>query len=168
MKKRFRRGQKCVYPGYGVVKVEGIEEKEMYNTKREFYILKVIENDVTVMVPTENTESVGLRSLVNKKEIKKIYDILSNNHSEDHLTSDNVSWNRRYREYAESIKSGNIFEVAEVLRNVYKLKNEKELSFGEKKIFENALNLLVKEISVSTNRKEEIVQEEIENLLSLQ
>lgn len=167
MEKKFRVGQKGVYPAYGVVKVEGIEKKEICGTTKSFYILKVIENDLTLMVPTDNVSSVGLRPIVSKKDIPKVYDILKNGRESDGDDENgNPSWNKRYREYADKIKSGDIYEVAEVLKDIHHLKNEKELSFGEKRIMDSAFDLLVKEISISTRRKEELIQDEIQSLLS--
>lgn len=167
MAKKFRIGQKGVYPAYGVVKVEGIEKKEICGSEKSFYILKVVESDVTVMVPTDNVTSVGLRPVVSRKEVPKIYKILKNSRKDNNSSeSDSLSWNKRYREYADKIKSGDIFEVAEVLKDIHYLKKEKELSFGEKRIMDNAYELLVKEISISTRRKEETVMGEIRELLS--
>lgn len=164
---KFKVGQTGVYPAYGVVKVQGIEEKKICGTTASFYILKVVENDVTVMVPINNITSVGLRRIVAKKEVPKILKILrkrnKNNHSS---TNGNLSWNKRYREYADKIKSGDIFEVAEVLKDIHHLRKGKELSFGEKRIMDDAFSLLVKEISISTKKKEESVSSEIEKLLT--
>jgi CarD family transcriptional regulator len=160
----FKIGDIVVYPAHGVVVVEGIEVKEICNTRKTFYILKVIDSDATVMVPTDNTQIVGLRPVVAKTEIPKIYQILRTR-KKINPTNGHKSWNKRYREYAEKIKSGNIFEVAEVLKDIHLLQNEKELSFGERRMMDTARILLIKEISISKNSKEESVAGEVERLL---
>ena len=159
MAKKFKVGQTGVYPAYGVVEVQGIEQKEICGNNRSFYILKVVESDVTLMVPTENATIVGLRPVVPKKEVPRN----KNNHGSG---NGGLSWNKRYREYADKLKSGDIFEVAEVLKEIHHLRKDKELSFGEKRIMDNAFSLLVKEISIATKRKEETITTEIEKLLN--
>lgn len=166
MVKKFKVGQKGVYPAHGVVEVEGIEDKEISGSKLSFYILRVIESDVKLMVPTGNVTSVGLRPIVAKKEVPKILKIISRKNKKDDDSADSQSWNKRYREYADKLKSGDIFEIANVLKDIHHLKKEKDLSFGEKRIMENALSLVVKELSVATKKKEESVSEEIQGLLS--
>ncbi|HEX3034067.1 MAG TPA: CarD family transcriptional regulator [Thermodesulfobacteriota bacterium] len=160
----FKVGDIAVYPAHGVVKVKGIEVKEICGTKKKFFILKVVENDVTVMVPTDNAKTIGLRHVIDSEEISKIYQILSK--KENSSGNGHKSWNKRYREYAERLKSGSIFEVAAVLKDIYLLQNEKELSFGERRIMDTARALLIKEISISKNSEEELVAGEIDNLLN--
>ena len=162
----FKVGEKGVYPAYGVVTIIGVEEKEIVGTKKSFYILKVIESDVTLMVPIDNAQSVGLRPVVSKRNVPKIYNILGTKKKATNNVNGNTSWNKRYREYAEKLKSGDIFEVAHVLREIHHLQKEKDLSFGERKIMDNAFSLLVKEISISTKKKEQSVTSEIEKLLN--
>lgn len=165
MAKKFKVGQKGVYPAHGVVEVEGIEDKDISGSKISFYILRVVESDVKLMVPVSNVSTVGLRPIVAKKEVPKILKIISKS-SKDDDSQDSQSWNKRYREYADKLKSGDIYEIAQVLKDIHHLKKEKDLSFGEKRIMENALSLVVKELSVATKKKEESVSEEIQGLLS--
>lgn len=163
----FKIGNMAVYPAHGVVQIQGIEVKEICGRKKDFYILKVIDNDVTVMVPTDNALSVGLRPVINKNHVKKIYTILrSKNKSSQSSFNGNQSWNKRYREYADKLKSGNVFDIAEVLKEIYLLQGEKELSFGEKRVFEMARSLLVKEIAIAKDVEEEKVSSEIDELLA--
>jgi CarD family transcriptional regulator len=162
----FKVGAKAVYPAHGVVKVKGIEIKEICGTKRAFYILKVIDSDATVMVPTDNAGTVGLRPVITKSEIPSIYRILRGKRKANNSGNGHQSWNKRYREYAEKLKSGNILEVATVLRDIYLLQGEKELSFGERRIMDAARVLLIKEISIAKSLEEESVAGEIERLLS--
>lgn len=162
----YKVGTKAVYPAHGVVRISGIEAKEICSTKQTFYILKVIDSDVTVMVPTDNAKTVGLRPIITKKQIPKIYKILRSKKKTDNFTNGHQSWNKRYREYAEKLKSGDIFEVANVLKDIYLLQLEKELSFGEKRIKDSARSLLIKEISIARSIEEDHIAGEIENLLS--
>jgi CarD family transcriptional regulator len=157
-------GENGVYPAHGVVEVVGIENKEICGTEKKFYILKVIDNEVTVMVPIDNAVTVGLRPIVSKKKIPNIYSILGNK-QQDYINNDGLSWNKRYRVYADKLKSGDIFEVASVLREIKLLQNGKELSFGEKRIMDSALSLLIKEISISKNQQENKVESEIRKIL---
>jgi CarD family transcriptional regulator len=164
---KFKIGEIAVYPVYGVVAVKGIEIKEICGTKKTFYIFKVIDSDVTVMVPTDNTQIVGLRPVIAKTEIPKIYQILRSRKKTNDCINGHKSWNKRYREYAEKLKSGNIFEVAEVLKDIYLLQNEKELSFGERRMMDAARALLIKEISIAKNSEEKLVAGEVERLLGV-
>ena len=113
------------------------------------------------MVPTDNTAGVGLRALVSKQEVDEVLGILR----DKKVKIDRTTWNRRYREYMEKIKTGSVKEIAEVLRNLYLLKNSKDLSFGEKKMFDTAKNLLVKEISMSNRIPEAEVEAELTRAL---
>lgn len=162
----FKKGAKAVYPAHGIVRIKGIEVKEICGTKKAFYILNVVDSDVTVMVPTDNAQSVGLRPVVRKNQIPKVYRILSSKDRASNSTNGHQSWNKRYREYAEKIKSGNIVEVAKVLNAINLLQNDKELSFGERRIMDSARTLLIKEISIAKRLDENFVAGEIEKLLN--
>lgn len=156
----FEVGEVAVYPGHGVGKIESIEEKEFSGTKQAFYVMRILDTDMTIMVPVDGTKNAGLRCVIGSGEVKRVYDILK----EKNVIHDNAPWNRRYKEYMERIKSGSIFEVAMVLRELYSLKVWKELSFGEKKMFEIARNLIKKELSIALTKNETEVEEEIEEI----
>ncbi len=162
----FKVGKKAVYPAHGVVQVKAVESKEICGTKKDFYILQVIDSDVTVMVPTDNAETVGLRPVISKTQITRIYKILRNKSKDSEQLNGHQSWNKRYREYSDKLKSGDIYEVANVLKDINLLQNDKDLSFGEKRIMDSALSLLVKEISIAKNLKEELVTKEIDKILA--
>ncbi|HPI94458.1 MAG TPA: CarD family transcriptional regulator [Deltaproteobacteria bacterium] len=117
----------------------------MSGSKMSFIILKILDTQMTVMVPVANVKNVGIRELIKNKGIDQVIDILK----QRSVHVDNQTWNRRYREYMEKIKSGSAFEIAEVLRDLNILKRGKELSFGERKMYDTAKNLLVNEISIS-------------------
>ena len=138
-------GDVIVYPAHGVAAIEAIEEREISGAKLPFYILKILDSQMTVMVPVSNVKNVGIRPLVDEKGSKKVMSILQ----QKDVPVDSQTWNRRYREYMEKIKSGSLFEIAEVLRDLNILKRGKELSFGEKKMYDTAKHLIVTEISIS-------------------
>jgi len=127
----FQVGEKIVYPGHGIGEIVSIESRTISGSSQNFYILKIIDSDMKVMVPVDNSHSVGLRKITPRGEIQKIYDILKDR---TNMVEDTQTWNRRHREYTEKINSGSIFEIAEVLRDLYVLKLDKDLSFGEKKM----------------------------------
>jgi CarD family transcriptional regulator len=138
-------GEVAVYPGHGVGKIERIEDKEISGTRQAFYIMRILDSDMTIMIPVDGANNAGLRYVIKSKEVIKVYEILKDKNT-NHDTS---PWNRRYKDYMERIKSGSIFEIATVLRELYTLRTWKELSFGERKMYDTARNLLVNEISIS-------------------
>ena len=160
--KMFKVGDKAVYPAHGVGVIESIENKEISGTEHTFYMLRILDNDMTIMIPTKNTDTVGLREIISIQEIPKIYEILRDRT----ISIEGQAWNRRYREYMEKIKTGSVFEVAEVLRDLILLKIDKDLSFGERRILDMARNLLVKELSVAKNSPEESIKHDLETLFN--
>lgn len=158
----FNVGDLAVYPAHGVGRIEAMEHKDISGMKQSFYILRILENDMKIMIPTQNVENVGLRQVINAGQVKEIYDILQ----KKDVALDTQNWNRRYREYMEKIKTGSVFEVASVLRDLFLLKRNKELSFGERKMLDTARVLLVKEISVAQDQAEDNVEEEIMSFFS--
>jgi len=157
----FQVGEKIVYPGHGIGEIVSIESRTISGSSQNFYILKIIDSDMKVMVPVDNSHSVGLRKITPRGEIQKIYDILKDR---TNMVEDTQTWNRRHREYTEKINSGSIFEIAEVLRDLYVLKLDKDLSFGEKKMLDTARNLLVKEIALATQEAETKILKEIKDI----
>lgn len=156
----FNIGDKAVYPGHGVAEVTGVERREISGSFMEFYVLRVLENDMKVMVPKRNATAVGLRPIVNEKQVQEVYSVLSRRGEK----ISTATWNRRYREYMEKINTGSLLEIASVLRDLYLLKNDKELSFGERKMLETARTLLVQELSLTKNLTTEQVISEIEQI----
>jgi CarD family transcriptional regulator len=122
--------------------------------------MRILENNMIIMIPTQNAEHVGLREIVREEEVPKIFKILK----EKNIEFDNQTWNRRYREYMEKIKTGSVYEVAQVLRDLFLLKLDKELSFGERKMLDTAKNLLVKEISIAKKIQEDKVEKDIQRI----
>lgn len=158
----FKVGDCAVYPAHGVAVIKRIDERDVGGKKKRFYVLQVVENSMTIMVPTDNVESVGLRQIISLDDVKEVYKILK----QRKVKIDQTTWNRRYREYMEKIKTGSIFEIAEVLRNLFLLRHSKDLSFGERKMLDQAKNLLVKEISLAKKAKEELIEQEIQAIFA--
>jgi CarD family transcriptional regulator len=157
----FQVGDLAVYPAHGVGEIMAIESRVVNGEKHDFYIMKVIENGMTIMIPTNNVESVGLRDVINRKEIPKVYAVMK--FRKESMT-DNQTWNRRYREYMDKIKTGSLYDVAEVFRDLFLLKLNKDLSFGERKLYDTAQILLVRELSTAKKTDEDTIISEIESL----
>ncbi len=156
----FQIGEVAVYPGHGVGRIESIEEKEFSGTKQSFYIIRILDTDMTIMIPIDGAKNAGLRCVIESCDVTKVYEILK----DKNVTYDNSPWNRRYKEYMERIKSGSIYEVAMVLKELYDLRHWKELSFGEKKMFEIARGLITKELSIALEKEEMKIEREIEKI----
>lgn len=159
----FVEGDHAVYPGHGVGEVVAVETKEILGSKQTFYSIRILETGMKIMVPKDNAQSVGLRPIVSKTEAAKVIEILK----ETNVKIDNQTWNRRYRDYMEKIKTGSVYEIAEVLRDLFLLKVDKELSFGERKMLDTARNLLLRELSLATSTDEMKKQEDIAAIFGL-
>jgi len=149
----FQIGDKAVYPAHGVAEVTGIESHEVGGAKHTFYILRILDNGVKVMIPTSTN---GLREIMSQKEVDAVFGVLR----EKEISVESTTWNRRYREYKDKIDSGDPKQIAEVLRDLYLLKNDKDLSFGERKMLDTAKSLLVKELSIARGLDEDEVENE--------
>lgn len=158
----FKVGDLAVYPAHGVGVIEAIKSMEVSGTKRTFYVIRTMGSGATIMVPVDNAETVGLRRLVDKSVVPKVYEILKDRKE---VFVDHQTWNRKYREYMERIKTGCVLEVAKVLKELYLIKCDKELSFGERKIMDTARCLLVKELSIVRKITEEKIEEEINRIM---
>jgi CarD family transcriptional regulator len=156
----FKVGDKAVYPAQGVAEVIRIEEKDIAGSRQCFYVLRILDTDRKIMVPVTNASAVGLRQVISELEIREIFDILR----ERTIAFDNQTWNRRYRSFMDKIKTGSIYDVAEVLRDLYRLKTDKQLSFGERRMLDTARTLIVKEIAIARAQTEDQVKSEIESI----
>lgn len=137
-----------------------LEQRDVGGSKIPVYILKILDSGLKIMVPTVNAGSVGLRDLITSKQVKEVYSILK---SRD-VPRDTQTWNRRYREYMEKIKTGSVFEIAEVMRDLCVLKTTKELSFGERKMLETARGLIIKELALAKGVGDDKIGSEIDDL----
>ena len=158
----FNIGDLAVYPAHGVGVIEKIEAQEISGCQQDFYVMRILDNNMIIMIPTNNVNNVGLRDLIGQTEVTRLYSILKKRD----VTIDNQTWNRRYREYMDKIKTGSAFEVAEVYRDLLILKLDKDLSFGERKMLDTARNLLVKEISLARKIGEDQVEKDLDKIFS--
>ena len=154
----FNIGDKIVYPMHGAGIIEAIEEKEILGEKQKYYVMRMPIGDMKVMIPLKSINEIGVRQVAGDAEIAEVLNILRGEKSKM-----SANWNRRYRANMEKIKSGNIFQLAEVVRNLTIRDKEKGLSTGERKMLENAKHILVSEIVLSKNITEEEALQLIEN-----
>jgi CarD family transcriptional regulator len=161
----FKVGDLAVYPTHGVGVIERIENRTISGCQESFFVMRILETNMIIMIPSSNAENVGLRQIINQKEVRKVFSIL---HERNISVDDNQTWNRRYRDYMDKIKSGSVYEVAEVYRDLCTIQQDKELSFGERKMLDTARSLLVKEISLAKNMTEEDVEKDIQLNFSAQ
>ena len=157
----FNVGDFIVYPMHGAGTIDAIEEKDILGQKQAYYILKM-PGEVKVMVPTQKAEEVGVRSIINKESADKVFGIL-----EKDETIMDKNWNKRYRDNMEKMKSGDIYEIADVVRNLSFKQKEKGLSTGEKKMLNNAKQILVSELVLAEHASENEVENLVENKINL-
>ena len=158
----FKTGDKIVYPGHGVGEIEGIRTTVLGGQEHYIYNIKILDSGMKVMVPVSQASAVGLRKIVDKKAIDEVFSILKDRD----FKIDTQTWNRRFREYSQKIKTGSVFEIAIVLRDLLVLSADKELSFGEKKMLDMAETLLVSEIAIAKARPHDKVVGELRALFA--
>jgi CarD family transcriptional regulator len=156
----FNVGDKAVYPGHGVGVIRDIEELDLGEAKATVYVLKILDNGMTIKVPLHNASALGMRNVINENQVSKVYEVLKDRD----VPTDNQTWNRRYREYLNKIQSGDPVEVAKVLRDLALLRAQKNLSFGERKMYDQASSLLIQEIAVARELNEADVRSELEEI----
>lgn len=157
----FNVGDNIVYPMHGAGVIHSIEKKNILNEEQEYYIISM-PGEVKVMVPTANAEQIGVRSIINKDEVEKVFNVLEENETE---MSNN--WNKRYRDNMDKMKSGDIYEIADVVRNLSLKQKEKGLSTGEKKMLNNARQILVSELVLAEDKTQDEVEKLIDNRITL-
>ena len=157
----FNVGDKIVYPMHGAGVIDAIEEKNILGEKQSYYILKM-PGEVKVMVPTAKAEEVGVRNIIDKSSADKVIGVLE----QDETVMDK-NWNKRYRDNMEKMKSGDIYEVADVVRNLSFKQKEKGLSTGEKKMLNNAKQILVSELVLAEHASQEEVEKQVENKINI-
>lgn len=158
----FNIGDKVVYPMHGAGVIESIEEREILGQKQKYYIMKMPIGDIQVMVPTDNAREIGMREVIEYKDADRVFSLLAGEQ-----TAMNANWNKRYRENMDRIKSGNIFEVAEVVKNLAHKNNQKGLSAGEKKLYNNAKQILISELVLAKQGSKVEVEEMIAQKLGI-
>jgi CarD family transcriptional regulator len=143
-KNGYEVGDKIVYPMHGVGIIDSIEKKVVLGKRGEYYMITIVNSGMKVMIPVENANTIGIRSIINKREIKKVLEELS---KDENTSSDD--WKERYQNNIDKVKSGSIYEVSQVARDLYRRGTEKELSIMERKLYENAYQLVTHEIALS-------------------
>jgi CarD family transcriptional regulator, regulator of rRNA transcription len=152
----------AVYPAHGVGVIKSIETHTVAGIDQSFYVLQILDNRMKIMIPTQSSEHLGLRSIVSKQEVDEVISILK----ERDTDIGSQTWNRRYRDYMDKIKTGSIHDLAEVLRDLFLLSVDKDLSYGERKMLDTARSLLVKELSLAQQVDEEKISQRIDTIFS--
>ena len=162
----FRKGDKVIYPHHGAAVIEDLTEREFLGEKKKYFVLRLAHGDLTLMVPVDSTDEVGLREVVSKREVKKVLDVLREEESRQP-----TNWSRRYKTNIEKIRSGDVYQVAEVVRNLAIRENEKGLSAGEKRMLVKARQILVSElvfaVSVDEVKAEAMIDKVLEEAHSV-
>ena len=156
----FEIGDNVVYPHHGAGKVIRKEQKEILGERREYLTIKILHNDMTVMVPTENAALAGLRRVIDEETVQKVLGVL-----QDECSEMPKNWNRRFKYNRDKIKTGDIYELAEVVRNLAIREAEKGLSTGEKQMFTRAKKILASELMYALGMNEDEVEEYLQGLL---
>ncbi len=160
----FEKDQLVVYPAQGVGRVEGIQSYEIGGVESDFYVVRILSNNATLLVPTTNATGVGLRGICDAEYGRKVLDSLHD--WADFKGYAGLNWNRRYREYSEKLKSGDLVDVAYVLKELILISRNKDLSFGERRLMEQAMGLITTELSFVLDRDRETLQQEIEMIFN--
>jgi CarD family transcriptional regulator len=157
----FELGDNVVYPHHGAGKVQAKEIKEVFGQRREYLTIKILHNDMTVMVPTENAALAGLRRVIDEETVQKVLDVLR-----DDVSDMPKNWNRRFKHNRDKIKTGDIYELSEVVRNLALRESEKGLSSGEKQMYTRAKKILASELMYALDKNESEAEAYLDELLS--
>ena len=157
----YKVGDKVVYPHHGAGTVVKKESRDVLGQKREYLTIKILHNDMTVNVPTENADKVGLRKVIDEEMVTKVLKALTGNG-----TNMPKNWNRRFKHNRDKMKTGDIFELAEVVRNLSLRDHEKGLSTGEKQMFVKAKKILASELMYAKDMEEDEAAEWLDGVLS--
>lgn len=162
-KRSFRVGDKVVYPHHGAAVIESVQERDVGTGKRTYWVLRLSYGDLTLMVPTDGTEEVGLRGVVPKNELDQVYKVLQSKKQAPAPSN----WSRRFKSHVEKLKSGDIYQVAEVVRNLSNRDKDKGLSAGEKRMLIKARQILISELTFAANMREDKAEEMLNDLLGV-
>ena len=158
----FSVGDKIVYPMHGAGVIESIEEREILGEKHNYYVVKMPVGDLKVMIPTHNCDDIGIREIISLKDVDRVFEIL-----QDQSINVTSNWNKRYRENMTKIKSGNVFEVADVVRTLMIREKEKGLSTGERKMLNSARQILISELVLAKGTNQFEVENSINDFLGI-
>ncbi len=156
----FKVGDKIVYPMHGAGVIESIEEKDILGERQKYYVMRMPVGDIRVMVPTKNAEMIGVRDVIGNETAKGVLEVLGSN-----TTDMSNNWNKRYRDNMEKMKSGDIYEIADVVRNLSFKQKEKGLATGEKKMLNNAKQILISELVLAEAMDKDQVEKTINSKL---
>ena len=156
----FRKGDTVVHPEHGAAVIEDLRERDFLGERKKYFVLRLAYGDLTLMVPVDSTQDVGLRNVVAKKEVTKVLDVLRQDESK--MAS---NWSRRFKNNIEKLRSGDIYQVAEVVRNLAIRERQKGLSAGEKRMLTKARQILVSELVFATSGTEEKAEGMIDKVL---
>ncbi|MEI7746088.1 MAG: CarD family transcriptional regulator [Actinomycetota bacterium] len=159
----FKVGDKVVYPHHGAATIERKEKKEAFGEKKEYLVLKLAYGDLTLSVPVDNTEGVGLREVINDEEVAEVFAVLGK--KEIRVPT---NWSRRYKNHSEKLRSGDVYQVAEVVRNLSVRDKDKGLSAGEKRMLSRARQILVSELTFALNVDEETAEARLSEALGVE
>jgi CarD family transcriptional regulator len=157
----FKIGDEVIYPQHGAAVVQRRETKEVFGQRREYLVLRMAQGNLTVMVPADNTDDVGLREVINEEEIEEVFDVLRKKE-----TRVPTNWSRRFKNHSEKLRSGDIYQLAEVVRNLSIRNRDKGLSHGEKRMLIRSRQLLVSELIFALKVDEETAEQRLTDLLS--
>jgi len=153
----FQVGEKAVYPAHGVGEITAIETRDIMGKPLEVYVMKILDREMTIIIPVGKSLDVGLRQVMGHEEVDQVFEVLR----QRRRVSDNQTWNRRFREYSDKIRTGSAVEIAKVLRDLYLLRSGKNLSYGEKRMLNTAMELLSQEIAVASGQHARQAEEQI-------
>jgi CarD family transcriptional regulator len=157
----FDVGDRVVYPHHGAAVIERRETKQAFGEEREYLVLRLAYGDLTLMVPADNTDEVGLRDIINDDEVEEVFAVLRK--KEARMPT---NWSRRFKNHVEKLKSGDIYQVAEVVRNLTLRDNEKGLSAGEKRMLTKARQILVSELTFAIDVSEQEAEAKLDEVLT--
>jgi CarD family transcriptional regulator len=157
----FRVGDKVVYPHHGAAVIKGLEYKEIYGERRKYFVLRLAYGDLTLMVPADNTQEVGIRAIIPRSDLEKVFKVMR---AKDCRMPSN--WSRRFKTHVEKLRSGDIYQVAEVVRNLARREKEKGLSAGEKRMLSRARQILVSEVTFAAGVDEQEAERMLDKVLS--
>ena len=159
---KFEIGDKAVVPNHGVGIVKEIESLDLGGDQYDMYVIKILDNGMIYKGPTNQVGANGIREPIPEEAVLKVYEVLGDKDAKP----DKQTWNRRYREYLAKIKTGDPLEVAAVLRDLARLRTEKTLSFGERKMYDQAHSLLIQELAVAKDVDEQVVKDEVDAIFA--
>jgi len=159
----FKVGDRAVYPAHGVAEVVAVESREIAGNRKDFYILKVVHSEMKLMIPVDGAERTGLREVISAEVAEQVFQILKAHE----IAVKPGPWNRRFREYTELVNSGRLTEVAKVYRDLWRLRPDRELSYGERRLLEQSKNLLVAELALVHACEQNQIETALEGAVAL-